>query len=375
MRPKLFHIPLGFLLEHLNLLALLLGLAISAYIIWKWIRRAEPFPISAGITLGGVFLGWLILSALKSKYHLPAYIPIYSYGFMLMLGFIFGIMLAIYRGKNRGISEDIILDLATFIVIGSIIGARTFYVYIESASSYANRSWTSVFYIWEGGLTFYGGLLGGVAVALAYLKIKKLEILKVADLLIPSVALGLSFGRIGCFLNGCCWGKVIPNSHGHNSCWFPYCWIFPKGSLAFQDQVDKGLLAATAKESLPVYFTQFYSWALALLITGILLIFARYFQKRQGSVVALFCILYGLGRFGIEFFRGDNDPAYIFSFTISQMVSLYTILFGITLGLYLLWKGKPIEPLQPLPNQTAPPSDTNSYANNSNNTPPTPEER
>ncbi len=130
---------------------------------------------------------------------------IYSYGVMMALAFMFGTYLADKRAIKNNIDRNKILDLIIYILISSIIGARILYVAINW-QDYAGNPF-AILKVWEGGLVFYGGLILGILVTIWYLRKNKLKFLKVADIISPSLALGSGIGRIGCFLNGCCYGK------------------------------------------------------------------------------------------------------------------------------------------------------------------------
>jgi len=136
-------------------------------------------------------------------------IPIYGYGTMLFLAFVFCTSLAVRLARREGIPKEILQDLAIWIFVSGIIGARTvFIIQYHDHFSY----FLQYFYLWDGGLVFYGAPMGAiVGYGLAYLLwLRKYHIstLKLADVIAPCVALGLALGRVGCLLNGCCYGNV-----------------------------------------------------------------------------------------------------------------------------------------------------------------------
>jgi phosphatidylglycerol:prolipoprotein diacylglycerol transferase len=139
-------------------------------------------------------------------------LPIYGYGFMLMIGFLAGIWLADRRAKQEGVHPDHLWGIAFRVFLGGIIGARLLSRIMEPEPGDLWYQITSFFQIWNGGLILYGGVPGGIlGYLLAYrsiVKPNKLSTLRIADIIAPSLAIGLFFGRIGCFLNGCCWGDV-----------------------------------------------------------------------------------------------------------------------------------------------------------------------
>jgi len=165
---------------------------------------------------------------------LPDGIPIYGYGMMLFLAFVACTWLAGRRAKKEGIAPERLQDLAMWIFVAGILGARIVY-WIQY-----QRPWDlHFFYLWEGGLVFYGSAIGGVlGYALAYVFIIRkhgLSTAQLADIIAPSVAIGLCLGRVGCLLNGCCYGSVATCEHCP-------AWHFPLSAPSRLD-ADKGLVA------------------------------------------------------------------------------------------------------------------------------------
>lgn len=155
-------------------------------------------------------------------------------------------------------------------------------------------------YIWKGGLAFYGGLLLAIPVSIIFMIKNKMPVLKTADLIAPYLALGHSIGRIGCFFNGCCFGKPV---------------------------VYKFLGVTYPFDTIPRYPTQLYAVFCLLLIFVIL----RVMQNKprfSGFIFSMYLILYSTQRFFIDFLRGDN-PTFSFGLTISQIISLF--IFGIAM--------------------------------------------
>jgi len=151
-----------------------------------------------------------------------------AYGLALAISFLLGILLAIKRGKKRGIDSNNIMDLAVLIVIGAIVGSRFLYV-IAHLDEFKGRwldtinPFQSTGQIGIAGLTMLGGVILALILSIIYLRVKKLPVLKFADAIMPSVALGIFITRIGCFLNGCCFG--LPTTG-------PFGVIFPPDSVA-----------------------------------------------------------------------------------------------------------------------------------------------
>ena len=218
------------------------------------------------------------------------YFTIYSYGFCMALAvllawFISSKLSQHFSNRQTGspYSASTATDLLFVFFASGIAGARLFYV-LQHPGEYAGR-WQAVLFLQEGGLVWYGGFLGGVACGLLYMKQRRIPILVWADLFAPVLALSHAVGRVGCYLNGCCYGR----------------------------------------DGYPV---QIYEAVLLCTISALL--FVRLFrQKKEGEIFALYLIAYGLLRFGLEFFRGDQT-AYA-GLTLPQWISLCVFIFGVRL--------------------------------------------
>ena len=140
-------------------------------------------------------------------FHLGSF-PVHSYGVMMALAFVFGLWTATRARRREKISGETIADVTLWIMIGGILGARTVYVATYWNDEFAGQPISEIFMIRHGGLVFYGGLIGAIIAGAIYLRWKKLPLWKIADVLAPSIALGSVFGRIGCLLNGCCYGRA-----------------------------------------------------------------------------------------------------------------------------------------------------------------------
>ena len=127
--------------------------------------------------------------------------PVKSFGFLLALSFALGIWLAVRRGRRAGIAAETVYDASFVILVASMVGVRLFHV-LTHLQDYADR-WSKVFSLTEGGLTLYGGLIGAVLASWVFCRRRGLSWLRIADLLLPSVALGIGMTMIGCFLCGC----------------------------------------------------------------------------------------------------------------------------------------------------------------------------
>src|SRR3954468_23356216 len=140
-------------------------------------------------------------------FHIGSF-AVHWYGVMVALAFLTGLWTASKRAQKDNIPADKILDLGPWLIVGTIIGARTLYVITFWREQFSREPFYEVFMVQKGGLVFYGGLLGASLACILYTRLKKLNLWKVADIVAPSIALGYVFGRIGCFLNGCCYGRA-----------------------------------------------------------------------------------------------------------------------------------------------------------------------
>ncbi|NOZ23475.1 MAG: prolipoprotein diacylglyceryl transferase [Planctomycetes bacterium] len=226
-------------------------------------------------------------------------IPINSYGLMMAIGFLLGIYFASRRAEREDFDSDVIIDVGWIAIIAGILGARLLFV-LQNYRTFLKRP-LDIFRVDQGGLVFYGGFIAATICVSVYMRKKGLSIAKVLDMVTPSLAMGLAFTRIGCFLNGCCWGDICrhPNI-------FPAV-RFPAGSFAYAQHVSLGLIGPTDLASLPVHPTELYSSVCAFLLF-VLISYLYRFKKRDGEVLATFAVLYSVTRFMLEFWRADNPP-------------------------------------------------------------------
>lgn len=218
---------------------------------------------------------------------------IYSYGFMLAVAFLIGTLLARSEARRKGFNPDIIFDLVLVVAAGGIIGARLFYV-IGHWQQFAETPLLALA-IWQPGLVFYGGLLGGAFGVLIFVRVKNLFLWDIADILAPSLALGYAIARIGCFLNGCCYGK--PSS-------LPW-------AVDFFD--------------VPRHPTQLYSSIYSLVIFGILW-YSRKKISTPGILFWSYLGLYAFFRFAIEFLRISQRV--VFGLSAAQIISIFVFLMA-----------------------------------------------
>jgi phosphatidylglycerol:prolipoprotein diacylglycerol transferase len=246
-----------------------------------------------------------------------ASLEFHAYPAMLAIAFLTCTLLAVRNLHRRNPPVDITPNVGLWVFIGALLGAKAYWILQFSEPRYL---WRAVF-VWQGGLVFYGGLIGGLVALLAYVKLNKLPLLIVVDSAAPALALGEAITRIGCFLNGCCWGA--PSSA-------PWAVCFPRHSHPFAQQVSDGLLTASAMQSLPVHPTQLYM-TIGLVIGAAILWFLLRKGVPEGCVVAGYLVIYGILRFCVELFRADSARS-VGGMTVSQSVSAGLLILGLALG-------------------------------------------
>jgi phosphatidylglycerol:prolipoprotein diacylglycerol transferase len=227
---------------------------------------------------------------------------------MMALAFLAGLVTATRRARLVNVPGDIIADVTLWLMVGGIVGARFVYVTTYWKQEFASQPFSEVFMVQHGGLVYYGGLIGATIAGLAYLAWKKQPVWKITDILAPSIALGSVFGRIGCLLNGCCYGYA---------CNLPWAIRFPA------DHETGGV---------PVHPTEIYDALLNLVLYGML---AWLFRRRKfdGQVFATYLMVYAVFRSVSEHFRGDYPADHIHAgVTSAQLLSIP--MFAIGLGLY-----------------------------------------
>ncbi|MEW6724856.1 MAG: prolipoprotein diacylglyceryl transferase [Bacillota bacterium] len=197
-------------------------------------------------------------------------LTVYSWGFAYVLAFLVAGYLAYQRAQRTGINPDAVLDLVLLISLAALLGSRVLYVALDW-KYYQQTPW-QVLAIWEGGLSFYGGLIAGILAGWGYAAYRRLPFTRLADLVAPLIAMGYAIVRVGCFLNGCCYGHPTDLPIGVN----------------FFD--------------VPRHPTQLYAAAAGLVIYFVLVRLERN-KPYHGYIFLMFLGLYSLYRFLIEFWR------------------------------------------------------------------------
>lgn len=238
-------------------------------------------------------------------------VTIYGYGLMIALGAFLAIGLACYRAHKKGLSKDLVFDTCLWGLLAGILGAKLTYI----AANFSEVLQDPKSALSGEGFVVYGGVLLGVLVGLLRLKAAKVNLVEYADLIFPEIPLAQAFGRIGCFLAGCCYGKETTSAFGL---------VFPADSVA--------------PGGVPLIPTQLYSSAYDFLVFLLLLYLASK-KPHRGTLACLYPILFGFGRFIIEFFRGDPRTT-LGPLTTNQVVSILLLLIGIALFVFFVRKNR-----------------------------------
>lgn len=239
-----------------------------------------------------------------------------SYGLMLALSFVLGLMLSIRRGRPYNLSSETITDLIFTCLVSSIIGVRLFYVLSHLGDFHP---WYRAFFIWDGGLTLYGGILGSIFAVWYMTRRKGIPYLVIADIFSPGVILGIGITRIGCFLAGCCFG--MPSNC---SCAMTFPAAAPASKLFGQ---------------VPVHPAQLYGSLAGFIIFALLLLLERVSNYR-GATFGRFLFLYGLARFVIDFSRYYEPGQVMYlGWSNNQWISLGFMIAG-TIFMVLGARGK-----------------------------------
>jgi len=227
-------------------------------------------------------------------------LTVYSYGFFVALGYLTGIYFGLYLGKKNGINMEKAMELCFYVVVASLLGGRALYV-IKYWRNFSGN-WQEIFMFWHGGSIFFGVLIAGMVIAIWYITKHRMPLWKIFDIGAIVAALGVSIGRIGCFLEGCCYGTV---TH------VPWAVKFPA-------------LVGTRHP------TQIYESLYTFLIFLVLwFLWSR--RKREGEVFIAGVFLYSICRFLEEFLR--VGPRYGI-FSLSQWIAIGFFIIAVWLYIY-----------------------------------------
>ena len=247
-------------------------------------------------------------------FHLGSGFPVHSYGFLIAVGMVLGVLMAVRRGRGVGIATGLTLDLTFYAIVFGLVGARLLYVLMH-ASDYARlcagtgaqrtlgqavADCTAALHFWQGGLAFLGGGVLAAGVVLIFARRKGLALGDVADVLAPSVSLAHVLGRLGCFRVGWCYGK--PWAAGVH---------FVPDSVAYGEYLSRQTMFAGSASTPGLHPTQLYeSLGELLIFIGLVLLWRR--RKFPGMVALAYAFAYGVLRFFVEIYRDDLVRGFVF---------------------------------------------------------------
>jgi phosphatidylglycerol:prolipoprotein diacylglycerol transferase len=234
-------------------------------------------------------------------------LTLHTYGVLLALAFLAGLWIANRQAKKAGLDATRITDMAVYVLIGGLLGAKLLLLLIEWP--FYSRNPGELFSLVQSGGVFYGGLIGALPVAWWYARKHNLPPWPTADVLAPGVALGQAVGRLGCFAAGCCYGRPAE---------VPW-------AVTFKDIYTTRTVGTPL--DVPLHPTQLYEAAATLLIFGLLIWMSRK-KLFHGQVALAYVFLYSLARFVIEFYRGDAARGTVLGgwLSTSQFISILMVL-------------------------------------------------
>jgi phosphatidylglycerol---prolipoprotein diacylglyceryl transferase len=240
-------------------------------------------------------------------YYIPTYILTISLTYSCLLFWVY------WRAEKLQMSTTLVLDYALVIMVGGFLGGRLMHVFYENWSYYQLFP-IEIVKVWQGGFVFYGGMIGSLAASAAYARLSKTNLWVWTDFFAPALAIGYAFGRIGCFLNGCCFGEL---------CDLPWAIEFGQPGLPTG----------------PRHPTQLYAtlWELLLTLPLVTLLPSKlpHLFKKHGQIFGVYLISHGIGRLLMEGFRDDFRGSEILGLSVSSWLSLLAVAFGACLFLRL----------------------------------------
>jgi phosphatidylglycerol:prolipoprotein diacylglycerol transferase len=241
-------------------------------------------------------------------------ITVYTYGVLLAAAYLLGLKLAMTRAKSRGLDPNRALDLGIAIIVAALVGAKLLLILVDFDKFRQNPG--EILSIVRAGGVFYGGLIAAVAVAFWYMWRHRMPLWTTCDVFAPGIALGHAVGRLGCLMAGCCYGR---ETH------VPWAITFTNPEAAANVGTPLGV---------PLHPTQLYESAAEALILVLLLWTEKKGRPFEGRTFWSYLVLYGISRFVIEFFRGDERGT-VFMFSTSQFISILLAPLAIVMLVYL----------------------------------------
>ena len=277
----------------------------------------------------GLFIGVLIVLSVQPFLGiLPETGPVFGYGMLVLIGFTTAMWFSCVRASAVGFESETILDAAFWVLLLGILGGRIAFLVQHGGPIFAraNGPFDVLFQavnLTQGGLVQIGGLLGGTLGFLLFCYVRKVNFFEFADIMAPAIFIGIGFGRIGCLLNGCCFG---------DACDLPWAIQFPRESAAFGVLDARGFIKPGEDFTFPMHPTQIYSSINGFVLAFVTAVFYWY-RRFPGDVFALAAILYAITRTQLEFLRADELGQLGTMFTISQFYSVGILMFGVAVML------------------------------------------
>jgi phosphatidylglycerol:prolipoprotein diacylglycerol transferase len=231
--------------------------------------------------------------------------PVRSYGLLVAIAILLAIGVAHYLAKETKY-RDHVSNLSLYVILGAILGARFWEVFFFQWAYYS-QNLSEILAIWHGGLSIQGGLIGGFLTGAIYTWYHKLNFWEFADVMAPAIVFGQAIGRIACLLNGDAYGTPTGSNFGL---------VYPEGTMAFN-----------AYGSQPLWPAEVWEGQWDFIVFGLLLAMKNRSWPR-GFIFLAYNVLYSVGRFALEFLRGDT-PRYLFDWTAAQWTSMSVIIVAV----------------------------------------------
>ena len=234
-------------------------------------------------------------------------LTLHTYGLFVAMGFVAGVLVAVYVGRSHGLSAQQVMDMGFVMILSGLVGSRLVYVLIN-LDYYVERPLDMV-KVWEGGLVFSGGIAAVLAAVVWYGKRHGISLWTIGDTWAPAAALGQGIGRIGCFMAGCCYGRPTD---------------LPWGAVFSHPH-------SLAPVDIPLHPTQIYSSIAGFVIFFILMILHSR-RKFQGQVFLWYLILHSVARLAVERFRGDDRGVFLLGggVTVTQAITVLILTAAVT---------------------------------------------
>jgi phosphatidylglycerol:prolipoprotein diacylglycerol transferase len=334
------------------LLALALTLGRAALRLWRARRGGERLGLGAALWEDRRVVGVAAVASVglwrAGVLDRPVSVPLNSYGLLLAAAFLSGAWLAQREARRAGQDPERVADLAFLVLVAGWLGSDLYYKAVNWRDFFAPGAfWTASptavriadaltlglldlervpRFLLPAGMVFYGGLIAAALAAAWYLRRHRMPVLAYGDTLIPAVAFGHFLGRLGCFLAGCCWGRV-------SEAGFPWLVAFPPASLAYQTMAGRAdaaaLLDPDGHATRPLHPTQLYESFGELGLFLLLVLWVRPRRRFEGQILAAWLLLYAVLRSVVELFRGDVERGLVAGLAVGQWTSIAIFAAGV----------------------------------------------